>query len=126
MSFDRQRLPGAARRAVSQACRDASTGAACEESAVLATSEVVTNALLHGQGKIDVGIETGSSTVRVEVSDEGSRRPTSSDLVRALGVQDTEESGRGLLIVDAVTCSWGVVDRVDGGKSVWFEVPVQP
>lgn len=33
-----------------------------------------------------------------------------------------DEGGRGLLLVDAVTDSWGVEVRRDGrGKTVWFE-----
>jgi hypothetical protein len=35
---------------------------------------------------------------------------------------DDDESGRGLAIVDALASRWGV-DRFEGGKSVWFEVP---
>lgn len=44
--------PRVARLTVAQHCRNANTGPECADSAVLATSEVVTNTLVHGHGAI--------------------------------------------------------------------------
>lgn len=74
--FDRGSLPAAARRAVAGACRDAETGPECLDAAVLMTSEVVTNALLHGQGEVRLAVGADQVLVRVEVGDEESNRPT--------------------------------------------------
>lgn len=116
--LDRDSLPGAARRAVAGACRDAGTGPECLDSAVLMTSEVVTNALLHGDGEVRLAVGADQVLVRVEVGDDEPGRPV---LRRA----DGAESGRGMLLVDALASRWGVLDRKPG-KTVWFEVPANP
>lgn len=88
------------------------------DSAVLATSEVVTNAILHARTRITVRVvgRRGSSRVeRVCVSD------LSGEPLRAM--RDGGEvwsCGRGLRIVSAVTRRWGV-DAEHPGKCVWFE-----
>ena len=87
---------------------------------ILATSEVVTNAILHGKGPVRLRAWTGSTAVRVEVSDAGQRNPQP-----ATGIGSDEEAGRGLLIVDIVTTRWGALPTIPGpGKTVWFEVDV--
>ena len=87
---------------------------------ILATSEVVTNAILHGEGPIRVRAWTGPAAVRVEVSDAGQRNPQP-----AAGIGNDDEAGRGLFIVDMVTTRWGALPTIPGpGKTVWFEVDV--
>jgi len=92
---------------------------ACE-AAVLLTSEVVTNAFLHGRSEarlsVTGGLVEGSPTVHVEVGDENSRRPV------RLRTGTGELDGRGLGIVEACSLAWGVVDA-PVGKVVWFDVP---
>jgi anti-sigma regulatory factor (Ser/Thr protein kinase) len=83
------------------------------------TSEIVTNALLHGSGQVTLGMDAGAVLVRVEVGDGSMRRPTHE------GRGDDAESGRGMVIVDALASDWGVTDAPPG-KIVWFEVPVRP
>ncbi len=91
---------------------------ACE-AAVLLTSEVVTNAFLHGRSEARLSVTggwwRGSPTVHVEVGDENSRRPT------RLRTGTAELDGRGLGIVEACSLAWGVVDA-PVGKVVWFDV----
>lgn len=88
------------------------------DSVVLATSEVVANALLHGEGRVMVEVRPSPDGVRVEVTDRGSGRPR---LRRHHGEDD--ESGRGLHIVEMVTSRWGVTPSTPGpGKTVWFEL----
>lgn len=88
------------------------------DSAVLATSEVVTNAILHVRTEITVrvvGSSGSSSGERVCISDR------SGEPLRAM--RDRGEmwsSGRGLRILSAVTRRWGV-DVEHPGKCVWFE-----
>jgi len=84
--------------------------------AVLLTNELVTNALLHGKGEIGLALERSQGRLRVEVEDGERARP----VLRSPDVQS--EEGRGIVIVDSLSSSWGVRDVVDTGKSVWFEL----
>ncbi len=81
----------------------------------LATSEVVTNALLHARSQVGVTVRLDDDIVRVVVADDSPSLP----VVRHSLPDMT--SGRGMDIVAAVTDSWGV-ERISGGKAVWFTV----
>lgn len=83
----------------------------------LLTSELVTNAVVHARSGARVAAEIHGKRIRVGVTDDGPGVPTMS-----MAPQD-EEHGRGLALVDALAASWGV-DRLTGGKTVWFEVDV--
>lgn len=89
------------------------------EDAVLLTSELVTNALLHAGTGFEVRLDTDPNRVRVEVHDGGQRLP----LASAATMDAT--GGRGLLLVGQIANDWGV-DRSVGGKSVWFEMNLGP
>ena len=90
-----------------------------EDTAVLVLSELVTNAVTHAGSPRGREIETrfcrlSDGRLRIEVHDAGDHRPV---LRRAA---DTDEGGRGLLLVDAVTAhQWGVSSRGGVGKLVW-------
>lgn len=86
------------------------------EAAELATSEVVTNLVIHVRATGELLVSVDDGVVRVEVVDHDARRPT----VRA--IPDGAVSGRGLHIVQAVSRVWGVEDIPGNGKSVWFEL----
>jgi anti-sigma regulatory factor (Ser/Thr protein kinase) len=111
---DRQ-APAVARGHVRGECADHGVSAAVTDTVVLLTSEVVTNAVLHGQGSLRLGADAHRQFVRVEVMDGSSATPRS----REAGADD--ESGRGMSIVDALAAEWGVTPA-DPGKTVWFEV----
>jgi anti-sigma regulatory factor (Ser/Thr protein kinase) len=83
----------------------------------LAVSELVTNAVLHGKGEIELRIEADDRTVKGEVIDEGAGFER--QLREDGGVEDV--AGRGLLIVGQLADSWGVHE---GTTHVWFEIPV--
>ena len=107
---------------VRRACRfvvDAAEGAGFEpdtiDLAAVATSELVTNAVIHGDGPITVRTVLDPSSLRVEVQDAGTELPerAATDASRA--------SGRGLTIVDVFSREWGcTVVHGATGKSVWF------
>jgi anti-sigma regulatory factor (Ser/Thr protein kinase) len=88
------------------------------DTAELLTSELVTNALIH----TDHGAEltatlTGGPVrrLRVEVYDFASRHP------KLRKASDQADSGRGMLLVQALADSWGVRQH-GAGKIVWFEL----
>src|SRR6476646_5093234 len=83
--------------------------------AAVAASELVTNAVVHGQGPISVRTVLEPSSLRVEVQD------TAADLPRRVDPDAGRDGGRGLSIVDAFSQEWGcTVVQGASGKSVWF------
>jgi len=94
--------------------RDALAGETPEliDAAELMASELTSNCVRHAGTGFDVRINVGEQ-IRVDVRDSGGGRP------RPLSPGPTEPSGRGLMIVQAMSDSWGVEPRSDG-KNVWF------
>ncbi len=83
--------------------------------AVLLTSELVTNAVRHAHGEVSVRARCDDHVLRVEVGDSGSGMP------RILEVVDDAIGGRGMHLVEALATRWST-RSVDGGKVVWFEL----
>ncbi|MDO8106561.1 ATP-binding protein [Isoptericola sp. b441] len=84
----------------------------------LLSSELLSNAVLHGAGGHAIGVQLRhtAATVRVAVSDGGDRAPVVLD-------QDLAAvNGRGMAIVEAMSTRWGIESRDEGGKTVWFEL----
>lgn len=79
----------------------------------LMVSELSTNAVKHAQSPFNVTVLTEEDRVRVEVNDEGERAPVPRHPA------PTDTTGRGLVIVQALSDEWGV-DLHDGDKTVWF------
>jgi anti-sigma regulatory factor (Ser/Thr protein kinase) len=86
------------------------------EVALLLTSELVTNAIIHARTNLAVRVAANERRLRVAVSDASHEPPR----LRA-GFPSLAEPGRGLPLVDALSSSWGVDWTVDG-KAVWFEL----
>jgi two-component sensor histidine kinase len=108
--------------------------------AELLVSELVTNALRHateqrrstpahlwpdtqpsrrakpnGQARIPMGLRRGSTSLWIEVHDFDVRLP------RMAGPDSSAETGRGLVLVDALAKRWGARPTADG-KVVWVEL----
>lgn len=84
--------------------------------ALLLTSEVVTNAVVHSQGAVRLGIELSPEFLRIGVTDGANGE------VRVADDFQWPESGHGLRMVEAMSARWGV-EQLDGtGKCVWFEL----
>jgi anti-sigma regulatory factor (Ser/Thr protein kinase) len=97
-------------------------GSDLSETASLVVAELATNAVLHGRvpGR-DIALRLALSvgTVRVEICDaRGERLPVLPSTPRD-GDSDT---GRGLLLVDALATRWGVDTEPGPGKTVWAEI----
>ncbi|MEU4171933.1 ATP-binding protein [Streptomyces sp. NPDC026665] len=95
------------------------------EDAVLAAGELLTNALRHGSpdrdDTITVAIDCDPRELRVSVADRSPALPAA----RTAG--GTEESGRGLTLIAALSDDWGVAPAEPGtkGKKVWFSMLLQ-
>jgi anti-sigma regulatory factor (Ser/Thr protein kinase) len=85
------------------------------DTVALLVSEVATNALVHGTGRVRVRVRPTAHGLRVEVHDEDQRLPSRR---RATPM---DEGGRGIALVDALSSGWGA-ETTDDGKTVWFEV----
>jgi anti-sigma regulatory factor (Ser/Thr protein kinase) len=87
------------------------------DSVVLLMNELITNALQHAPGAVRVRMLLRQGLLRCEVLDTHQTRP----IPHSPG--DEDEDGRGLQLVDALASRWGWV-IADGGKVVWFDLPV--
>ena len=106
--------PGHARRFVRDALRRWSC-AHSEDEAMLLTTELVSNAVVHARSAVHVRVSDLPDRIRVEITDFGGGalefKPPSLDGV----------GGRGLLLVQEMSRSWGT--SADGNeKVVWFEL----
>jgi anti-sigma regulatory factor (Ser/Thr protein kinase) len=92
------------------------------DDALLIVSELVTNAVRHGEGDIVLGLDLRPDRVRIEVRDDGAGLP----VVPSEHPPTDRPAGRGLLIVAATAADWGI-ERTDGdsGKTVWAELRLE-
>ena len=83
--------------------------------AVLVVSELVTNSVVHAVTVVDLTLTQADSLLRIAVRDHGGSRPAP----RSAPTAESTLSGRGLLIVQALTRCWGVFPGRGSGKTVW-------
>jgi anti-sigma regulatory factor (Ser/Thr protein kinase) len=112
---------GEARRELSEFLRRHATEAAAAEEAVVAVSELMTNALRHAPGPAWVRIDWAESRPRVEVHDLG----PGFELRSVLPDDPLSLGGRGLFIVSAVTDELAAVAKRAGGTRVSAVLPVE-
>ena len=108
------------------------------DTALLATSELVTNAVRHGAGEVTLVLcTTSDTTLRIEVHDCGDTpveglfaRQQDVDAAAGSDVAAStleDESGRGLSIVGALATRWGVSQGPHRpGVTVWLELSLAP
>jgi len=107
-----------ARRWVAHICRELGRDDLVE-TAELGTSELVTNALLHGLAPISVSVRGTASHPRIEVRD-GSCEPPAPPRPTADLDDELATFGRGLSLVAMSSVAWGASIEEEG-KVVWFE-----
>jgi anti-sigma regulatory factor (Ser/Thr protein kinase) len=92
----------------------------------LLVSELVTNAVAHARTTSVLTLAVADGMIEVGVTENGPSPqtiPTQREIVVAGIPQVLRESGRGLMIVEALSHDWGV--SAEGiGKQVWFRLPV--
>ncbi|MEU6170229.1 SpoIIE family protein phosphatase [Streptomyces tanashiensis] len=96
------------------------------DDAVVLTSELVTNAVIHAGTAAEVLCLRSDDSVRVEVADRYPEREIPVQSGRSFGSPD-RENGRGLLLCAALAHRWGV-DYSPTRKHVWFhlDLPQRP
>ena len=85
------------------------------DTVALLVSEVATNALVHGRGRVRVRVHPTARGLRVEVHDGNPALPARRQAT------PMDEGGRGIALVEALSSGWGA-ESTDDGKNVWFEV----
>ncbi|UQU62991.1 ATP-binding protein [Couchioplanes caeruleus] len=87
------------------------------DTAAVVISELVTNAVNHGGGCVEVRIESHDERVTVLVADGSSVVPRRRE--------PDERGGRGIALIEAMAVCWGVRDH-QGGKQVWADLAPCP
>ena len=89
------------------------------ESALLIVSELVTNSVKHSQGSLlRLQMQATGTRIRIEVHDADPRWP------QPCTPAALDESGFGLVLVNALADKWGVCDDATG-KAVWVELETE-
>ncbi|MFJ2575676.1 ATP-binding protein [Kitasatospora aureofaciens] len=117
-----QRSPRTARQELRDFLTPLPSGEPLLPTGELLVSELVTNAIQHARAPRDrlifVRFQLApDNTLRIEVHDADSEKPTLRD------ASDSDEAGRGLLLVQELATQWGCCPRKGGiGKFVWCHV----
>ena len=101
-----------ARRFVTQVMELWSVPEATVDRVELAVSELATNAARHSDDAIEVSLTNYEQWLRVAVADSSHRMPRQDD------TDDALTAGRGLVVIEAISDSWGI-DSTGLGKTVW-------
>ncbi|MCW8380421.1 SpoIIE family protein phosphatase [Streptomyces justiciae] len=107
---------GHARRFTRRTLRSWNVPADAQDAVLLIVSELVTNALVHTDGRVRLDLTLVNHRLRVAVADASPRTP-----VKPTSIGWEATGGRGILLVEAMSAAWGTVP-VSGGKQVWSEV----
>jgi len=105
--------PGLARRAATRVVGDGLDPGRLDD-VLLVVTELVSNAVVHGQGNVVLRLQLEDGVVHGEVIDQGGGFERE---LRTHGPDDV--TGRGLLLVESIASRWGVHE---GTTHVWFEV----
>lgn len=85
------------------------------DTAILLISELVTNAVVHGQGNVVISMGLSGKGLRVDVSDGSPDLPHLDPAPQA-----NRRTGRGLFLVDSLASSWRHEVHPRHGKTVTF------
>ncbi|MEU3206521.1 ATP-binding SpoIIE family protein phosphatase [Streptomyces cyaneofuscatus] len=123
MEIERHDLLGvrAARRFVRESLRDWRHEDLADQLELMA-SEVVTNAPVLADSRVDLRLREGPDHVRLEVRDSDVTPPVPSPISGTDEENARAEHGRGLLVVDSLAAAWGTSPS-GRGKTVRLELP---
>jgi anti-sigma regulatory factor (Ser/Thr protein kinase) len=108
--------PAQARGIVGQLLRGHQLPELLLENAQLVSSELVSNAYLHGTGEIELRLNLFEDRLRIEVVDDGHGQAPA---VRERPADET--GGWGLRVVEQLARQWGVFE---GTTHVWADLPL--
>jgi serine phosphatase RsbU (regulator of sigma subunit)/anti-sigma regulatory factor (Ser/Thr protein kinase) len=117
-----RRTPAAARELVRAVLAEAGLTDLMDE-ALLLTTELSTNGVLHAGTDIDVEMVAGGDTLTVTVTDFSTDITTVATPL--MPGPEIPERGRGLLLVDHFAVAWGITHHASG-KGVWFRLGREP
>ncbi|MDT4996179.1 MAG: hypothetical protein QOD45_247 [Pseudonocardiales bacterium] len=109
--------PALARTAVADGCQRWGLTAEMTETALLATSELVTNAVLHAGTPLVLVAEYDQHDLTIAVGDGDDSFP------EKRAPSEDREDGRGVAIVEQLGATWGI-QRTILGKTVWVSIAV--
>ena len=105
--------PADARRIVQRMCDELHVEDLTDTAALL-TSELVTNAVQHARGPLQLGVACTHGRLVVSVKDADPVPP------QPRHARSRELGGRGLVLVDKLAEHWGFTKLPNEGKAVWF------
>ncbi len=113
-----RRSVGLGRRWIVRAAADRGVNGMANQVLELLSSELLSNAVIHGVEGAPVGLQMRytEQMLHVAVRDRGEHAPT------VMHPGPDALAGRGMAIVEAMSTRWGVQAHEDGGKTVWFEL----
>jgi anti-sigma regulatory factor (Ser/Thr protein kinase) len=105
--------PAVARASVREVCDPVAPHLV--DDAALLVSELVTNAVRHGEAPVTLLVDCDPAGITVVVQDAGQTLPAIRRTSRRI------EGGRGLQLVSRIAADWGVRPTARG-KQVWFRL----
>jgi anti-sigma regulatory factor (Ser/Thr protein kinase) len=88
------------------------------DDASLLTTELMSNAVEHGSGVVDLEIAVQDGLLHIGVHDDSVELPTQHD-----AASTSLEGGRGIWLVQSIARDWGSdSSNREPGKTVWFEL----
>lgn len=112
---------GVARRAVAAGLERWGITSDLIDSAVLAASELVANAVVHASPRFELLVALEGSALELVVYDQGPRPLHRSMTDAGPERGQLSESGRGLLIIEALSVECGET-MLEDGKQVWCRI----
>jgi anti-sigma regulatory factor (Ser/Thr protein kinase) len=89
------------------------------DDAILLASELITNAVTHGEPDITMQLRLSPPSIGVAVTDHGLDLPSPRQPRPSPGAVH----GRGLRLIDALASTWGIDSVHPGpGKTIWFHI----
>lgn len=87
------------------------------DTVALLVSELVSNVVLHARTACELIVSVAGNVLRVEVRDGSSALPAETIQTDPMAL-----SGRGMVLIDALSTTHGAEALPGGGKLVWFEI----
>lgn len=89
------------------------------DTVALLVSELVSNVVLHARTACELIMSVAGNVLRVEVRDGSNAMPAHAETIQA---DASSLSGRGMVLINALSTTHGAEALPGGGKLVWFEL----